>query len=324
MPKVPMEPETVKKSLLIGIFLSWMLAVPALVWAQGTPICIVVFGDSLSDPGNAFALLGATNTPPDYSQDFFLVPDKPYARGGQHFSNGATWIEQYASSRGLAANAEPAFRGSSAGATNYAIGSARAYVDGTEIDLTHQVGRFLQDFAGAAPPDALYVIEIGGNDIRDVAATGNGGLIAGTLDAIQANILSLYAAGARRFLVWNAPKVAVTPAIRTADALFPGTAAAVDAVTVQYNTLLENLLSGLEQTLSGSQFIRLDAYDKVAVIYADGAGFGLSEVNVPCISPNVKPFACRNPDDYMFWDGIHPTKAVHAIFAHEVSQLLAQ
>ena len=35
---------------------------------------IVVFGTSLSDPGNAFALRGGTNTPPDYLLDPFLVP----------------------------------------------------------------------------------------------------------------------------------------------------------------------------------------------------------------------------------------------------------
>ena len=51
---------------------------------------IVVFGTSLSDPGNAFALRGGTNTPPDYDIDPLLVPSAPYARGGHHFSNGAT------------------------------------------------------------------------------------------------------------------------------------------------------------------------------------------------------------------------------------------
>ena len=54
---------------------------------------IVVFGASLSDPGNAFVLLGTNNTPPDWSMDMFLIPDRPYAKGGHHFSNGATWIE---------------------------------------------------------------------------------------------------------------------------------------------------------------------------------------------------------------------------------------
>jgi phospholipase/lecithinase/hemolysin len=323
MPKIATERGTARKSLLIG-FLSWALAVPAFVCAQGPATGIVVFGDSLSDPGNAFALVGGTNTPRDYSQDFFLVPDKPYARGGHHFSDGATWIEQFARSKGLAGNVQAAFRGSSAGATNYAVGSARAHDDGSEVNLTHQVGRFLQDFGGAAPADALYVVEIGGNDIRDVAATGDGSIIAGALGAIQTNIVSLYTAGGRKFLVWNAPKVAVTPAIRTADALFPGAAAAVDGVTMQYNAALEIVLGGLEQALAGSQIVRFNAYDQVAAIYGNGAAFGLSEVNAPCITPNVAPFACQNPDDYMFWDGIHPTKAVHAIFAHEVAQLLAQ
>src|SRR6266700_3844828 len=177
----------VKKCLFIGL-LGCALCAPASALAQGPIIGIVVFGDSLSDPGNAFALVGGTNTPPDYSVDFFLVPDQPYARGGHHFTNGATWIEQLAQSEGLAANAQPAFRGSSAGATNYAVGSARARDDGSQINLTHQVDRFLQDFSGAAPGDALYVIEIIGNDIRDVAATQDPSIIASALSAIQTNI----------------------------------------------------------------------------------------------------------------------------------------
>ena len=70
---------------------------------------IVVFGTSLSDSGNAFALRGGTNTPPDYLVDPLLVPSVPYARGGHHFSNGATWIEQFARSVGLAGSVRPAF-----------------------------------------------------------------------------------------------------------------------------------------------------------------------------------------------------------------------
>jgi len=315
--------KAVKKCLFIGL-LGCALCAPVFALAQGPTIGIVVFGDSLSDPGNAFALVGGTNTPPDYSVDFFLVPDQPYARGGHHFTNGATWIEQLAQSEGLAANAQPAFRGSSAGATNYAVGSARARDDGSQINLTHQVDRFLQDFGSGAPAGALYVIEIAGNDIRDVAVTQDPSIIASALGAIQTNIIKLYTAGARKFLVWNAPKVAVTPAIRMADAFFPGTAAAVDFVTaVLYNPNLEALLKGLEASLNGIQIKRFNAYDEVAAIYAHGAAFGLSEVNAPCITPNVAPFFCQNPDDYLFWDGIHPTKAVHAIIANEVAKLLA-
>ena len=86
---------------------------------------IVVFGTSLSDSGNAFALRGGTNTPPDYDLDPLLVPTAPYARGGHHFSDGATWIEQLARSFGLAVSARPAFSSQSGGATNYAVAGAR-------------------------------------------------------------------------------------------------------------------------------------------------------------------------------------------------------
>ena len=79
--------------------------------AQAPFESIVVFGTSLSDPGNFFALRGGTNTPPDYDLDPLLVPAVPYARGGHHFSNGATWIERFARSRGLARSVQAGFPG---------------------------------------------------------------------------------------------------------------------------------------------------------------------------------------------------------------------
>lgn len=78
------------------------LAIPAFtVSAQSRFSGIVVFGTSLSDSGNAFALVGDQSTPPDFTLNPLLVPRAPYARGGHHFSNGATWVEQFATSHGL-------------------------------------------------------------------------------------------------------------------------------------------------------------------------------------------------------------------------------
>ena len=63
-------------------------------------------------PGNAFALRGAASTPPDYGLDPFLVPAAPYARGGHHFQDGASWVEQLARSLRVSASARPAFQSS--------------------------------------------------------------------------------------------------------------------------------------------------------------------------------------------------------------------
>jgi len=136
-------------------------AVPTLAAGDRAPYsAIVVFGTSLSDSGNAFALRGGANTPPDYLVNPLLIPDAPFARGGHHFTNGGTWVEQLARSLGLAGSVRPAYASGSLKATNYAVGAARAYDDGKNINLSDQVQKFLEDYGGAAPSDALYVSEM--------------------------------------------------------------------------------------------------------------------------------------------------------------------
>ena len=138
----------------IGLFIACLavLLAPGPALAQLPFSRVVVFGTSLSDPGNAHALLGGTNVPPDYSVDPFLVPDRPYARGGLHFSNGPTWIEQFARLHGLSFSAQAAFRAANVSATNYAVGAARAYDDGASIGLRLQVEAFLQQHGGPLRP----------------------------------------------------------------------------------------------------------------------------------------------------------------------------
>ncbi len=288
--------------------------------AQAAPGRIVVFGTSLSDPGNAFALKGGVNTSPyddPVKMDASLIPDVPYAQGGHHFSNGATWVEQFARLQGLAGNTRPAFEGSSTEATNYAVGGARAYEDGVHINLTDQVNKFLAAF-GSAPSDALYVIEFGGNDIRDALAAGNSAIIGDALTAIGNNVVMLYTNGARKFLVWNAPNLGLTPALRAMDRLYPGVAFYSGLLTDGFNANLDLLLSSLAG-LPGIEITRLDVHAKLNQIVDSPGAFGFSNAETACIMPGVPPFECQTPDEFLFWDGIHPTKAGHAVIAQEAA-----
>ena len=291
---------------------------------------IVVFGTSLSDSGNAFALRGGTNTPPDYLVDPLLIPSVPYARGGHHFSNGATWIEQFARSIGLAGSVRPAFGSSSPTATNYAVGSARAYDDGANFNLADQVSAFLADVGGAAPSDALYVIEMGSNDIRDaIVAYQTGGpaaaqaILLQAIQSIAAQIQTLHAAGARTFLVWIPPNVALTPALRTLAGVNPAVTQLATGLTLAFNSALKATLAGLAQ-LPGVTITQLDAYTLLNDIAAAPDAYGLTDASSACLTPSVPPFFCQNADDYLFWDGIHPSRAGHTITAQEAARVLAQ
>jgi hypothetical protein len=71
-------------------------------WAEAITFNrIVVFGGSVSDSENFFALYGFANKRPYDQLDAFLVPSGAYAVGVRHSSNGLTWIEQFARTLGL-------------------------------------------------------------------------------------------------------------------------------------------------------------------------------------------------------------------------------
>jgi phospholipase/lecithinase/hemolysin len=291
--------------------------------SAGAPQRFVVFGDSLSDPGNAFLLLRDVEIPPFDD----LIPDAPYARGALHFSNGATWVEQLSVIDHALPSAGPALLHPVL-FSNYAVGGARARREGP-FNLSTQVGLFVHDFGGQGPADALYVVFVGGNDLRDalsaLAVDSSGAtsaaIVQAALFAIRDNLLTLYAAGGRSFLVANAPDISLTPAVRLLD---PAAQGAARFLAVQFNGGLEAILEGLELGLGGTHIARLDVFRILNEIVAAPGTFGLAEVIRPCIAVNTKaqPF-CANPGTFLFWDGIHPTKAGHRILAERARAVLS-
>ncbi|MDH3673756.1 MAG: SGNH/GDSL hydrolase family protein [Gammaproteobacteria bacterium] len=307
---------------LIGL-LAWM-ALPTVVLAGNSYSKLIIFGDSLSDPGNAFALTGQASVPPYDNLSQFLVPDAPYARGGKHFSNGKTWVEQLAKTLKLNRSAGPAWRLPGV-FCNFAVGGARA--GGTSpTDLPGQIAFFLGGRILSEPlDDALAVIVIGGNDVRDAVTAFNPadpsaalGIVAGAVTAIVDSIKALKVSGVRKVLVGNVPNIALTPAIMRADAIFPGAAAAAAFLSVAFNDLLVRELAGL-----GDGIVVLDIFGTITDVAANPSAFGLTNTTTACVMPNRPPFACRKPDEFAFWDGIHPTKVVHAILAGEAEAALA-
>jgi phospholipase/lecithinase/hemolysin len=205
-------------------------------------------------------------------------------------------------------------------ASNYAVGGARAVANyPCRFNLPAQVRTYLADFPQTSAR-TLVVIEIGGNDVRDalvaVASGQNPGpYIQNALDSLTASIIQLYGYGAQKFLVLNVPDIGKTPAVRMLDQLFPGIAIFADTLSQAYNGGLALAVQGLVG--AGIDVRILDVYTTLNTIVADPAASGFLNATDACITPNQPPFTCAQPDTYVFWDGIHPTQALHAIVAQQ-------
>jgi outer membrane lipase/esterase len=313
---------------LVGFVLAALIVLaPTRLALAGEREEFVVFGDSLSDPGNAFVVLRRLGTPPFVTVPPFLslIPDAPYVRGALHFSNGPTWIEQLSVIDHAVPSAGPelviprVF-------SNYAVGGARAR-GSDPYDLSGQVNLFLGDFRGRGPAGALYVLWMGSNDLRDaleaLAADPSGAtsqsILQQAVSSIYSNLLTLYGAGARRFLVPNAPDIGSAPAILLQG---PGAQGAASFLSSQFNSGLALALASLD-SMPGVNIARLDVFTIVRTVVAAPADFGLTDVKDPCIRLETLVHAfCARPDQFLFWDGIHPTVAGHRILARYANTAL--
>lgn len=278
---------------------------------------LVLFGDSLTDTGNNAIVFdtviappgtppGTLRTPTPVESPTF-IPSAPY--GSNRYSNGPVWVERFATSIGLSAQA------SLLGGTNFSFGGARTGPAGSSFpfSLTDQVEIFLGGSGGVAQGDALYVVAGGGNNARDAAALAAGGgdptaIIEAYVLDMAAILTRLSGAGAKDILLVNVPNIGLTPAVR---AFGPAAAAGASAIAAGMNAALDGVLAGLLPALMLDVKV-FDFYSTFTQVVANPNDFGLSDVTSSCAFSAV---CIADPDTTLFWDGIHPTAVGHTLVA---------
>lgn len=265
---------------------------------------IYFFGDSVSDGGNVALAIGYPNGVPQVVSGNNYIPDYPYYPSGR-FSNGPVWAEDFAAKFGL--TAAPSL----AGGTDFAFAGART--GGADVPvptLTTQAGMFLASSHGVAPGDALYVIAEVGNDARDaLAAIGAGADVTQTILSASATyashlgglIDSLRAAGAAQFLVFDNVNLGLVPAVTSLGA---NASALATALTWNMNQALLSRLDGE----AGVQLF--DTYSFLTGVVQNPGAFGFANATDACGA--VTGADCST---YVFWDGLHPTAALHELIA---------
>ncbi len=256
-----------------------------------------VFGDSLTDIGNVFQISGTAGTPVPLSP--------PYFDG--RFSNGPAWVEYLAQPLGLAPLTH-----SLAGGTNYAWGGAETGT-GTSTrntpNISEQVTGYLNSVGGSADPNELFIIWGGANDFANAGQTDP------TIPAanVAGDVARLANAGATHFLIPNMPPLGLTPV-----AITNGVQGPLNALAAGYNTALSAELDTLESTL-GVMIHRLDVFELFNETFADAASAGLTNLTDPAYTGFVETpgtVVAADPDEYAFWDVIHPSATVHGIIGN--------
>ncbi len=269
------------KRIIFAIALILLAFMTSLVFSAQQPELIdelYVFGDSLSDVGTVFRATGR-----------MYPPNPTYFQG--RYSNGRVWVEYLADRLHL----------SSKQTNNFACGGATTGSEGNNLvpGLLTQVQTFTQTHQ-QTNPNALYVLWAGANDYLQGVSSATV-----PVENVAGAIASLAGVGAKKILVANLPDLGQLPATRTS-----ANSASLSALTQSHNQGLRRSLKLLSQQYSDLQFVTLDANTLYRKAITTPATFGFTNVISPCLSGSR---ACGNPDQFLFWDGIHPTTAAHRI-----------
>ena len=293
-----------------------LILIPITLFAGERYERIYVFGDSLVDSGNLATLTGPLSDPPFFQN---------------RISNGPNMLDVLAGKMGLRLDASLHLIGPALG-NNYAVGGASAETHGS-IDLTSQVALFLANHGGVAPDRALYVMFIGGNDVRharDVEdATQAQQIVTDAAGVINTQIQVLAMAGAHDWLVVNVPDMGLIPetgllAANTGDAGLPGR---VSALTRRFNQTLHTQLEQLRAEMD-VEIKEFDLFSAFTEILDASASLGFNNHREACYSSLSSRFnpGCnfgQSLGEYVFFDEIHPTARVHAMLGTRLFAALA-
>lgn len=290
-------------ALLAGIFSVAMMAASD-VTATPQFSGLYLFGDSLSDTGNTEIAAPGGDLP---NTDF------TYGSNGR-FSNGPIWAEYLSGRLGLGA-LEP----SRAGGSNYAHGGAELdNRDGESRGLLTQLATFTNGpAAGGADPDALYVVWAGANDLRGamVPNTDVPGLLGERIANYQTVLGTLIAHGAENLLVPGIPNLGRTPEARMA-----GISDEATQLVLQWNAAVAGMVQQVAAQ-TGASIWYYDVFGFAEDMFIDPAAYGLTNITEPC-GTGFDETACANPDQYVFWDAIHPTTVGHRLIAEGAWRVL--
>jgi phospholipase/lecithinase/hemolysin len=292
---------------------------------------VFVFGDSLVDPGNDLKVANQVASFPFTSlPNGAPTADKGYFLG--RFTNGFNYADlvsnkfigeatqatyPYGVTNTLLGVSIGSVSRPSGNNLSFAYGGAMATKDdpapslGTQVSIYHSF---------TADPNALYIINIGSNDVLSMVPTSGATVTGAAADQqlasiaqeIANDVVRLLGQGVQHVVVSNIPDLGVVPAY----------AGAVDeasrrALLTQYaQTVNSDLQSDLNAIAlpSGATLQTFDFFGYTDAATSNPAGHGFTNVTqaLTSVQPTSPP---ATGDGFLFFDKLHPTAQAHAQIA---------
>jgi phospholipase/lecithinase/hemolysin len=269
---------------------------------------ILVFGDSLSDMGNA-------------KDSIINAPDVPPYWNGR-FSNGPVWVEYFSDAMGINTT-----RGSGIEVgDNRAFGGSQTGQGYSYLVLPNvgfQINSYLTNVQSNIASDDLVVLWAGGNDFLYGSANPE------TISANMAShITALSEAGATRFIVPNLPPLETTPEVQSRS---NSQQAQIAADVIEYNQRLATAVADLVSSRN-IEVQLLDTYSLFNQIVGNADHLGIINTIDPACSStgSILPLPICNSGDpvvsnveqYLYFDKAHPTATMHAAIGNFAESLI--
>jgi phospholipase/lecithinase/hemolysin len=314
---------------------------------------VYVFGDSLVDPGNAlklaqfYGMLTFSDLP-----EGAPTSQLGYLQG--RFSNGFTFADLL-SNKYAGAVTKPVFpfhfgdpwigvpidpfAGDPSGNNlNFAYGGAQIRQGDEAVpDLDGQTDAFKDAVDNHADPNALYVVTIGGNDVRSLAPAGSAPASQATayaaLDAAATKLITelqqIGSIGVKNILLTGVPDVGLIPKYDVdGNLVLDATEAGRSAAATDYSRYLDNLYR--TKVIPALQAQGLNVTYVPLMDYADASGAHIGALNaiMPELAAlNGLPVSelsqhLLDHQDLVFFDQVHPNAQTHALVTAYANSLL--
>jgi phospholipase/lecithinase/hemolysin len=268
---------------------------------------VYAFGDSLSDVGHDFKIAKDLAAKGQFDPNIVKIAENNNWNGRD--SNGPVAVEVLTDKLKV-------------DLTDYAVGGATTGYDNANGDLWNntglmaQIDQFEAGLEGKqADPNALYFIHISANDfIKNIIIADTHDLTetVGIADQAIANIdiavKHLAKLGAKRFMVANSAEIFRAPDVNSLNWT-------VEALAFQQriNSRLPDEMEKLAKQLN----LNMNIFDYTALsdqMHRDIAKYNLTNVAE----------VCAYPDQYYYWDGLHPTRRVHQLIGESMAEQLSK